>query len=47
MNFKMYAVAVRKSIHCVTAPDWAAAGLEADRDRAYGDTTMWWGRPTG
>jgi len=27
------------------APDWAAAGLEADRDRAYGDTTMWWGRP--
>lgn len=26
-------------------PDWAAAGLEADRDRAYGDTTMWWGRP--
>lgn len=29
------------------APDWAAAGLEADRDRAYGDTTMWWGRPTG
>lgn len=28
------------------APDWAAAGLEADRDRAYGDTTMWWGRPT-
>lgn len=29
------------------APDWAAAGLEADRDRAYGDTTMWWGRPQG
>ncbi|OZD30784.1 16S rRNA (guanine(966)-N(2))-methyltransferase RsmD [Rhodococcus sp. 06-1477-1B] len=29
------------------APDWAAAGLEADRDRAYGDTTMWWGRPGG
>ncbi|WP_150957275.1 16S rRNA (guanine(966)-N(2))-methyltransferase RsmD [Microbacterium testaceum] len=27
------------------APDWAAAGLEAERDRAYGDTTMWWGRP--
>lgn len=27
------------------APDWAAAGLDADRDRAYGDTTMWWGRP--
>ena len=26
-------------------PDWAAAGLEADRDRAYGDTTRWWGRP--
>ncbi|MCD2170111.1 16S rRNA (guanine(966)-N(2))-methyltransferase RsmD [Microbacterium sp. JC 701] len=26
-------------------PDWAAADLEADRDRAYGDTTMWWGRP--
>jgi len=28
------------------APDWAAAGLEAERDRAYGDTTMWWGRPS-
>lgn len=27
------------------APAWDAAGLEADRDRAYGDTTMWWGRP--
>jgi len=27
------------------APDWAAAGLEADRDRVYGDTAMWWGRP--
>lgn len=27
------------------APDWASAGLEAERDRAYGDTTMWWGRP--
>ena len=27
------------------APDWAAAGLEPERDRAYGDTTMWWGRP--
>jgi 16S rRNA (guanine966-N2)-methyltransferase len=26
-------------------PDWAAAGLEADRDRTYGDTTLWWGRP--
>ncbi|MFZ8756587.1 RsmD family RNA methyltransferase [Microbacterium sp. HMH0099] len=25
------------------APDWAAAGLVAERDRAYGDTTMWWG----
>ena len=29
------------------APEWAAAGLEAERDRAYGDTTMWWGRPRG
>jgi 16S rRNA (guanine966-N2)-methyltransferase len=29
------------------APEWAAAGLQADRDRAYGDTTMWWGRPQG
>ena len=28
------------------APDWAAAGLEAERDRTYGDTTLWWGRPT-
>ncbi|WZH36146.1 MAG: 23S rRNA (adenine(2030)-N(6))-methyltransferase RlmJ [Microbacterium enclense] len=27
------------------APDWATAGLEPERDRAYGDTTMWWGRP--
>lgn len=27
------------------APAWDAAGLEADRERAYGDTTMWWGRP--
>lgn len=27
------------------SPDWAAAGLEPERDRAYGDTTMWWGRP--
>lgn len=27
------------------SPDWATAGLEPDRDRAYGDTTMWWGRP--
>lgn len=27
------------------APDWTAAGLEPERDRAYGDTTMWWGRP--
>lgn len=27
------------------APDWAAAGLEPERERTYGDTTMWWGRP--
>ncbi len=27
------------------APAWTAAGLEPERDRAYGDTTMWWGRP--
>ncbi|MTE24710.1 RsmD family RNA methyltransferase [Microbacterium sp. ZXX196] len=27
------------------APDWAAAGLAAFRDRAYGDTTVWWGEP--
>lgn len=27
------------------APDWAAAGLAPLRDRAYGDTTMWWGQP--
>ena len=25
-------------------PDWEAAGLRADRDRTYGDTTLWWGR---
>ena len=29
------------------APDWDAAGLEPDRDRTYGDTTLWWGRPAG
>ena len=27
------------------APAWAVAGLEADRHRTYGDTTLWWGRP--
>jgi 16S rRNA (guanine966-N2)-methyltransferase len=27
------------------APDWDAAGLAPDRDRTYGDTTLWWGRP--
>lgn len=27
------------------APSWHAAGLEAVRDRAYGDTAMWWGQP--
>lgn len=27
------------------APAWAAAGLEPLRDRAYGDTTLWWARP--
>lgn len=27
------------------APDWAAAGLEPLRDRAYGDTALWWGVP--
>ncbi|KQY99185.1 16S rRNA (guanine(966)-N(2))-methyltransferase RsmD [Microbacterium sp. Root53] len=27
------------------APDWAAAGLEPLRDRAYGDTALWWGQP--
>ena len=26
-------------------PAWASAGLEALRDRAYGDTVMWWGQP--
>lgn len=26
-------------------PDWEAAGLRAERDRSYGDTTMWWGGP--
>jgi 16S rRNA (guanine966-N2)-methyltransferase len=25
-------------------PDWRAAGLEPLRDRAYGDTALWWGR---
>jgi 16S rRNA (guanine966-N2)-methyltransferase len=27
------------------APEWEAAGLAPLRDRAYGDTTMWWGQP--
>ncbi|MER7796165.1 16S rRNA (guanine(966)-N(2))-methyltransferase RsmD [Microbacterium sp. NPDC096154] len=27
------------------APDWRGAGLEPLRDRAYGDTALWWGRP--
>jgi 16S rRNA (guanine966-N2)-methyltransferase len=27
------------------APGWEAAGLEPERERTYGDTTMWWGRP--
>ena len=27
------------------APSWEAAGLEAMRDRSYGDTAMWWGQP--
>lgn len=26
-------------------PDWQAAGLEAIRDKTYGDTTLWWGQP--
>lgn len=27
------------------APEWDAAGLAPDRNRTYGDTTLWWGRP--
>jgi len=27
------------------APAWDEAGLEALRDRTYGDTTLWWGQP--
>jgi len=27
------------------APGWEAAGLEPLRDRAYGDTALWWGQP--
>lgn len=27
------------------APDWAAAGLRALRDRSFGDTSLWWGEP--
>jgi 16S rRNA (guanine966-N2)-methyltransferase len=27
------------------APRWADAGLEAWRERSYGDTTLWWGQP--
>jgi 16S rRNA (guanine966-N2)-methyltransferase len=26
-------------------PNWNAAGLEPLRDRAYGDTALWWGVP--
>lgn len=28
------------------APAWAAAELEALRDRRYGDTTLWWAQPS-
>ncbi len=27
-------------------PRWAGAGLEALRDKTYGDTTLWWGQPS-
>jgi 16S rRNA (guanine966-N2)-methyltransferase len=27
------------------SPDWPAADLAAYRERAYGDTTLWWGEP--
>ncbi|MBV0894645.1 16S rRNA (guanine(966)-N(2))-methyltransferase RsmD [Microbacterium sp. NC79] len=26
-------------------PDWAGAGLDAMREKTYGDTTVWWGQP--
>lgn len=26
-------------------PEWTAAGLDAMRDRRYGDTIVWWGQP--
>lgn len=27
------------------APQWGAAGMRAVRDRAFGDTVLWWGEP--
>ncbi len=27
------------------SPNWQAAGLRAVRDRAFGDTALWWGEP--
>jgi len=29
-----------------TPPDFAAAGLELFREKAYGDTVLWWAEPT-
>ncbi|WP_345802825.1 16S rRNA (guanine(966)-N(2))-methyltransferase RsmD [Microbacterium sp. AZCO] len=40
-----HAVVVVERARRSPAPDWHSAGLEALRDRAYGETTMWWGQP--
>ncbi|MFH8250125.1 16S rRNA (guanine(966)-N(2))-methyltransferase RsmD [Microbacterium sp. B2969] len=40
-----HAVVVVERARRSPAPPWHAAGLEPVRDRAYGDTAMWWGQP--
>ncbi|MGY1552522.1 16S rRNA (guanine(966)-N(2))-methyltransferase RsmD [Microbacterium sp. A588] len=39
------AVVVIERARRATAPDVAAAGLEVFREKAYGDTALWWAQP--
>lgn len=39
------AVVIVERARRTPAPDWDAAGLAPLKDRAYGDTVMWWGVP--
>jgi 16S rRNA (guanine966-N2)-methyltransferase len=41
------AVVVVERARRSTAPDLAAAGLALIRERAYGDTMLWWAEPAG